>query len=186
MVFPVSCKVLDQLAEGTMKRLILLITMVACGCGAPFTAEMSNANAGTGSDSGVAGQGLATSGSGGARGGTTGRPGGANGVGGAAAQGAVASGSGGRGMGTGGSSSSEAGAPQTSACIVGWKGSSCDTCTGAEEPDAGASCAEVLDCYAQNLCGPTTCRYCESPDQGISDRAVQLSRAVYMCRCGAL
>jgi len=85
------------------------------------------------------------------------------------------------GGGTGGT------APQTQAdCLVGWQGSSCDTCTGADAPDAGASCAEVLDCFAANHCGPASCHYCEAPDAGVSDRAVELERQVFACKCGAL
>jgi len=44
----------------------------------------------------------------------------------------------------------------------------------------------VLDCFAANHCGPASCHYCEAPDAGVSDRAVELERQVFACKCGAL
>lgn len=44
-----------------------------------------------------------------------------------------------------------------SGCLMSWRDNdACDTCTTQTQSDKKA-CAQVLDCYLQNECGPTTC-----------------------------
>lgn len=100
---------------------------------------------------------------------------GMDGVGGAAgtttAGGANSGGSGGHaGSSSGGSSST---------CLASWQGSSCDTCTSSASMP-GQTCAEIVDCYAANHCGPgCDCEY----QKPTSDAVVKVARAVYACRC---
>lgn len=94
-------------------------------------------NAG-GGDAGAGGGATAGSASGGSAGSRAGSNGG--GTGGSAAG---TSGSGGSGVATG--------------CLKDWKDNeTCDTCTTQTQSDKLA-CADILDCYAVNDCGPSTC-----------------------------
>lgn len=73
-------------------------------------------------------------------------------------QGGSSAGTAGRGGGgSGGSGGSGLGGAMGSGCLMSWRDNdACDTCTMQTQSDKKA-CAQVLDCYLQNDCGPATC-----------------------------
>lgn len=107
-----------------------------------------------------------------------------------------AAGSGGRGMGAGGTSggggaptgamAGAAGAGAASAeggkggCLVGWRASTCDSCSTAPPPESGQSCGDVLDCYVAHPYAQGACDYAKPT----MDLQVELARSVLDCRCG--
>jgi hypothetical protein len=116
-----------------------------------------NAFGGSASSGGNAGSANSMGGRGGAG------SGGGGGKGGSAQAGTTQGGSsagaaGGGGAATGGSGGSgNAGGALGSGCLMSWRDNeACDTCTSQTQGDKKA-CAQVLDCYLQNDCGPTTC-----------------------------
>jgi hypothetical protein len=111
---------------------------------------VSGGNAGSANSMG--GRGGAGGGGGGGQGGTA-QAGTAQG--GSSAGTAGRGGAGGGGSGSGGSGNS--GGALGSGCLMSWRDNdACDTCTTQTQGDKKA-CAQVLDCYLQNDCGPATC-----------------------------
>lgn len=145
---------------GTLACLVLS----SCG-GAEFTTG--------GAVGGHAGANGSAAGVGGANDGGDGPLGGSSsgGKAGAAAGGSHAS------AGTGGSAAGSSG----TGCLVGWQGSTCDTCTNSTPVPGSVTCAEILGCYADNDCG-AGCGECEYK-KPTADSVVYVARDVYACRC---
>ncbi len=153
-----------------------------------------NAFGGTASDGG-AGSGSAGSGAEGGEmpeAGTSGSSGGAtSGAGGAAGSGSggkAGSGSGGTaGSGAGGSAGSgSAGTSSGNSCAAGWEGDTCDSCSGQTQSDKQA-CAQILDCYVQHECGPSSCAnnddVCGVNKIGKGTAGYPIAKTVYDCMC---
>jgi hypothetical protein len=187
-----------------MARVRCWFAFVVClSCGAPFSgvgdlgsnsgaAGAAGAGAG-GSSSGAAGAagagaGGSSSGAAGAAGaGAGGSSSGAAGAAGAGAGGSSSGAAGAAGAGAGGSSSGAAGVAGdagANACLHGWQGSTCDTCTASPPPATGRTCSAILACYEAQGCGPASCMpSCEYAPPGASDQVVAVARAVFLCRC---
>ena len=184
--------------SGKMGKFFGLWALAVVGCGSPFTsAETAGAGgeAGSSSSAGVAGTAASSSGAGGAAAGGSSSGGSSSGgssSGGssshAGAAGSSSSGAGGAAAGgssshagAAGSSSSGAGGASDGACLVGWVGSSCDSCSSSTAVSGSQSCAQILNCYIASHCaGP--CEQCEY-QVPTSDAVVAVARKVYACRC---
>ena len=99
-------------------------------------------------------------GNGGAGAGGSNASGGTAGAGGGAAAGSSSGGAAGGaagGGGTGGGAAGSGGSGVATGCLVGWEDNdACDTCTTQTQGDK-LGCVDILDCYALNDCGPSTC-----------------------------
>lgn len=91
--------------------------------------------------------------------------------------------------GTGGSaqggSAGSGGGPAS--CLANWSSSvQCDTCSGQTQSDLKA-CAQVLDCYQANDCGPATCsgndQTCGANKLQQGTAAYPIAADVYACLC---
>lgn len=137
-----------------------LVSAGSGSAGKPGTGGSAvNAFGGSATSGGAAGSANGLGG-GGTRGGAAGA-GGASSQGGTTQAGSNQGGSGGGSAGRGGSSgsggSTSSGGAVGSGCLMSWRDNdACDTCTPQTQGDKKA-CAQVLDCYLQNDCGPATC-----------------------------
>lgn len=138
-----------------------LVSGGSSSAGKPGTGGTAvNAFGGSATSGGAAGSANGLGG-GGTRGGAAGA-GGASSQGGTTQAGSNQGGSGGGSAGRGGGSSGSGGSTSSggavgSGCLVSWRDNeACDTCTPQTQGDKKA-CAQVLDCYLQNDCGPATC-----------------------------
>lgn len=138
-----------------MRAALLAALLVACD-GEPFTGALSSAAGGAGAPVGAAGD---------------------AGDGGESEDGAAAPGgrAGSSSAGQGGAGSSSGGVP---ACLPGWQGSPCDTCTSSPPPPSGETCAQVLACYVEQG-GPNNCDFVKPT----TDAVVKLAHDVLACRC---
>lgn len=125
------------------------------GGGGSKTAGGGGSVSKAGSSSQAFGGAAATGGAGG-KGGSAGAGGNANGGSAGAGGAAAGSGSGGSAGGAaGGGGSGGTGVP--TGCLKDWKDNeTCDTCTTQTQGDK-LGCVDILDCYALNDCGPSTC-----------------------------
>jgi hypothetical protein len=121
-------------------------------------------------------------------GGTTSQGGGA---GGAPSGGSASGGKGGAGGSSNGGSSGSGtggagGSGTTLACLMSWKGDKCDTCSTQVQSDK-AACADILNCYAANNCGPATCggntEKCGANNIGKGTAGYPIAQDVYTCLC---
>lgn len=109
------------------------------------------------------------------------------GASGASASGGAA-GKGGAGQGSGGSSAGTTGTAGSGsvACLAGWKGSACDTCSTQTQSDRLA-CVKILDCYAASSCSPSTCSgnddKCGANKIGQGTAGYPIAKQVYDCAC---
>ena len=146
-----------------MKRVIFAVFLVSCGGGAEFVGDSTSAagsaasSAGAGSSSGAAGR--AGAGAGGSSSGAAGSSSGAAGSGSSsgAAGSAGVSGSSSGAAGSAGVSGSSSGAGGVSACLAGWRATTCGA-----QCSSGDACADILDCYETFSCKPSVCS--SSPD----------------------
>lgn len=139
------------------------------------TGAGGTANAGTSGSS-------ASGGGGGANGGTASGGGGAGGKSAGGSGGSASGGSANGGSANGGSGGS--GTPL--ACLMSWKGDQCDTCSTQTQSDKLA-CADILNCYAANNCGPSTCGgntdKCGANNIGKGTAGYPIAQTVYDCLC---
>ncbi len=162
---------------------MLAIALVGCG-GSDFSAAAETAGgsggAAAGSSSSAAGSEVNSGGAGGAAAGSSSSAGAAGSeVSSSGASGAAAGSS--SGGSSSGGSSSHAGAGGSGACLVGWKGSTCDTCSSSPDVAGSQTCAQILSCYVASHCaGP--CEQCEY-QVPTSDAVVAVARKVFSCRC---
>jgi hypothetical protein len=125
-----------------------------------------------------------------AMGGSAGSSGGKGGTAGAAGGGGAGGTSGGGGAkngGAGGMSGTSAGGSGGSlACLDGWQGDTCDSCSKQTQGDKLA-CVEILNCYAQNSCGPSSCANnddkCGANKIGKGTAGYPIAKDVYDCLC---
>lgn len=117
------------------------------------------------------------------------------GMGGKAAGGAggMSGNSGTNGGGSGGSTgmsgsggTSAGGAGGGLACLDGWQGGTCDTCSKQTQSDRLA-CVDILNCYAKNSCGPSSCANnddkCGANKIGKGTAGYPIAKEVYDCSC---
>lgn len=154
--------------------------------------KVVNAFGGTGSSGGNA-SGGATSDAGSA--GVAGSGGKAQGGSGGSAQAGASSGGnknggagGGGTAGSGGKASGGAGSGGAGSltCLASWKNDKCDSCSSQTQSDKQA-CAQILDCYYQNSCGPATCGgnadKCGANNIGKGTAGYPIASDVYTCLC---
>jgi hypothetical protein len=144
-------------------------------------ASSTGGAAGTASSGGKAGSGGAAGGAGsGGKGGTSGTAGGAGSGGKGGTSGTA--GSGGKG-GTSGSAGSGGGGVE---CLKDWKSDPCNTCTMQTQSDKLA-CVDILDCFAANACGPTSCANnddeCGANKIAKGTAGYPIATEVYDCLC---
>jgi hypothetical protein len=117
--------------------------------------------------------------SGGAAGSAGAKNGGAAGMGGSATGGSATGGSATGGSATGGSGGGLA-------CLDGWQGGTCDTCSTQTQSDKLA-CVDILNCYKANSCGPATCSNnddkCGVNKIGKGTAGYPIAKDVYDCAC---
>lgn len=114
---------------------------------------------GAGSGPGVGGGGRPSSGQGGMGGASAGAGGGSQSSGGQSSGGQGPGGQSAGGESSGGQSPGgqpSGGAPSTGHCMEGWEGKPGDTCSTQTQMDL-AKCADFIQCYIDNDCGPSTC-----------------------------
>jgi len=107
--------------------------------------------------------------------------------GGSAGSGGKSSGGSGGTGGAGGSANGGSGGSGTPlACLMSWKGDKCDTCSSQTQSDKLA-CADILNCYAANSCGPSTCGgntdKCGANNIGKGTAGYPIAQTVYDCLC---
>lgn len=154
--------------------------------GGSATSGSANGSSGRGAAAGGGGSGASQDGGTSSQGGGTSSQAGSNqGGGGAGTAGRGGTGSSGGRGGDGGSVGS--GGAIGSGCLTNWRdNAACDTCTTQTQSDKKA-CAQVLDCYLQNACGPTTCA---ANDDECGANTIQqgtapypIAQDVYNCLC---
>ncbi|MEO7035658.1 MAG: hypothetical protein ABI335_17705 [Polyangiaceae bacterium] len=152
-----------------------------CG-GAKFTAADGNSSGGIAGASviGAAGEsaGGRKDGAGGSVSSSRGGGGAADLSGAAGLSGAADSDVGGVGGSYGKGGSASGGSGGVAACLTGWQGSSCDTCSGSPAPPGGQTCAQILACYiaSDRAFG---CDFAKAA----ADATVAIVHEVYLCRC---
>jgi hypothetical protein len=129
--------------------------------GGGSTATAGTGSAGKGGTASQAFGGAAATGGAGGKGGSAGAggsaTGGSAGAGGGAAAGSSSGGSGSGSGGTGGGAAGSGGSGVATGCLKDWQDNeACDTCTTQTQGDK-LGCVDILDCYAVNDCGPSTC-----------------------------
>jgi hypothetical protein len=122
--------------------------------------------------------------------GATGK-GGSTGVAGSSGKGGMTSAAGGTTSAAGGSVGTAglgSGGGAATGCLADWKAdATCGPkCTGVNPGDE-TKCAKVVDCYAANSCGPTTCatndQKCGSNTLGLDASPYASAKVVYECMC---
>jgi hypothetical protein len=150
--------------------------------------QHGGSEAGSGGESSIAegGTGTTLGGQGSGSGGEVSQGGDAsNGVGGSSA-GSGAVGSGGEGEG-GEAQNGTGGTGNSDHCLSGWREDKCDTCSDEVQADR-MKCAEVLDCYISNHCGPEDdCAAddgaCSVDTIGAGKAPIEIAEEVYECMC---
>jgi hypothetical protein len=142
-------------------------------------------SAGQASTAGAGGKGGGAGSGGVAGGGSGGKPsGGTSGSTGTSGSAGTSS-AGTSGAGTSGSAGTGGGGPVLD-CLESWKNDACDTCSSQTQGDKLA-CVDILDCYAANSCGPSTCSSndakCGANKIAKGTAGYPIAEQVYDCLC---